>query len=169
MRLCLNKLYKMFSYFSVWADIQLLITSVMPHHRKIHEIHPTLLSLCIASTGGLYITYARPQSIYVEYLDHTFEGIPLKMMDFLGHHLLLIYFVMVEMRPFSRIIQLRPLFAPSTLLLPFLYAVSEIPYLHMYGLDLSDLMIIIPCAFVLYVTLLKNCHVIHSICSALGF
>lgn len=154
MRLILSKLHKVFSYFSVWADIQFLFSlsecfGISVHHRAF-QLKQTLLSLCIASSGGMYITYVRPRELYVSYLDYTFKGYELMMMDFFGHHVLLLYFIFVVMRPYRHMLRERPSFSPYVCTPPFLYFMSGMPFDELYGLNHVDLFMIIPFGFLIY-------------------
>lgn len=150
----------MFSYFSVWTDIQFLLFHLEPPRglSRRHLLPSTLLSLCISSVGGLYITHVHPKRLYVPYLDHTFERWWLVLMDILGHHLLLLHFVFVDMKPFLRH---RPYKHPTltlhTLLLPFLYGMSEIPHHQFYGLSFLEMTtIVIPIGCLIHHLILQH-------------
>ena len=172
MNLRLLELHKMFSYFSIWADLQFLFTlfpwtGVSPGHR-LYEMKKTLLCLCMASTGGAYITYIRPQKIYVSYLDHTFENTSLVLMDFLGHQLLLTYFVLVTMRPYRFVLENVPTFSVYNFSLPVLYFMAGFPYQELYGLTTLDAILISGMSVTYYHTILTYYHSIYRLMNSLG-
>lgn len=157
MRLCFDQLYMMFSYFSVWTDMQFLLFQLesSPILRR-HLMPSTFLCLCISSVGGLYITHVRPRRLHVPYLDHTFEGLSLCLMDVLGHHLLLLYFFFVDMKPLMYKRRHAPTLSLRTLFLPFCYFMAELPHHQLYGLSTMDMTIIAFLSLVLHHTLLVH-------------
>lgn len=172
MKLRLLELHKIFSYFSIWADLQFLFTlfpwtGVSPVHR-LYEMKKTLLCLCMASVGGAYITYIRPGQIYVSYLDHTFENTSIVMMDFLGHQLLLMYFVFVTMRPYRFMLGNVSTFSLYNFTLPVLYFMAGLPYQELYGLTTLDAILISGLSVAYYYTILKYYNSIYRLMNSLG-
>lgn len=167
MYLSILRLYEMFSYFSVWADIQFLLCmtdlfGVSIQHRPF-ELQRTFLCLIIASVGGAYITYLHPRQLYVGYLDHTFKDTNLIMMDMLGHHFLTCYFFLIVMRPYEKLLIHQPKFSPFIFMLPFLYFMSGLPYDELYGLRTIDLMIFMPFAILIYYMMMTNLTNIYTV------
>lgn len=167
MKLCFSKLYKMFSYFSIWADIQFVFTLHtsfgMSTQHRLFDLKKTLFSLCLASVGGSYITYVYPRTIYLSYLDHTFHNTSLIILDIVGHHSILLYFIVVVMGPYRHMLHRQPTISPYIFTLPFLYFAGGLPYEDLYGLRTIDLMVVFPLSVGLYVTILRGVHYVHNI------
>jgi len=167
MKICFSKLYKMFSYFSIWADIQFVFTLHtsfgMSFQHRLFDLKKTLFSLCLASVGGSYITYVYPRSIYVSYLDHTFQDTSLMILDMVGHHSILLYFIVVVMRPYRYMLHRQPTFSPYIFAFPFLYFAGGLPYEELYGLRAIDLMVVFPLSLGLYASILRYVHYVYNI------
>lgn len=145
MILRLHLLHRMFTYLSIWADVQtamvLLPSLGMSFAHRIHETKRTLFALCVCSCGGLYNAYIRPRTMYVSYLDHTFDGWKLCALDMIGHQLLLFCFYTFHVFRHRYLLSTSPTFAFHILWMPMLYVLS-MPFHELYGFSWIDVMLV---------------------------
>lgn len=154
MNINLSKLYQMLWYFSIWTHLQLYIyVYETPLNMRVYDIKRILCSLCICSVGGYYNAYVYPRQIYIPYLDYECKGNVIKVMDFIGHHLPLLYFYFSHVRPNHEQLSLYNSFTVDIIALPIIY-ISCMPVEKLYGIKARELLMLSPFVGILYMVML---------------
>jgi len=157
-RVDFSQLYKILWYFSIWTDIQVLFI-VFPSlgltFSNIYELKRTLLCLCLCCVGGFYNANIYPRVLRLPYL-HNREiiGLELKLLDILGHDIIMYYYYTHYILPNKSSLKLTPSFSLYILYTPFLYFLC-MPYQQLYGFRFKDACLVSISTIFLYLFLIS--------------